>query len=140
MIAVIALLLAIFMPVARAARERGQRTVCLNNLRQLTLAWTQYADEHDGKLVCGSAFSRTITGTGTHRLILEGWVDRASSKSRATCSRTPHKGPFWPYLRDINVYRCPRGRPGHFLTYTTVVAANGIGVEGTYIDGGAADR
>ena len=37
-IAVIAILLAILMPVARTARERGQRVVCLNNLRQLTLA------------------------------------------------------------------------------------------------------
>jgi len=30
------------------------------------------------------------------------------------------------------VYRCPRGRAGHAATYTTVVAANGCDVEGTY--------
>ena len=136
-IAVIAVLLAILVPATRAARERGQRTVCLNNLRQLTLAWIQYADEHDSKLVCGSAFSRTITGTGTRRLILEGWVDRAFlfPESRADLLAHPHKGPLWPYLRDIDVYRCPRGRTGHVLTYTTVVAANGCDAEGTYIPG-----
>jgi prepilin-type N-terminal cleavage/methylation domain-containing protein/prepilin-type processing-associated H-X9-DG protein len=134
-IAVIAVLLAILMPVASAARERGQRTVCLNNLRQLTLAWIQYADEHDSKLVHGSAFSRTITGTGGRRLILQGWVDQAFlfPESRADLLAHPHKGPLWPYLRDIDVYRCPRGRTGHFLTYTTVVAANGCDVEGTYV-------
>jgi len=135
-IAVIAVLLVILMPVARAARERGQRTVCLSNLRQLTLAWIQYADEHDGKLVCGDG-GTTITGTGGRRLILEGWVDRAFSypESRADLLAHPHKGPLWPYLRDVDVYRCPRGWPGHFLTYTTVVAANGDEVEGTYVPG-----
>ena len=54
-IAVIALLMAILIPVMSAAREGAQRAVCLSNLRQLTLAWIAYADEHDGKLVCGSA-------------------------------------------------------------------------------------
>lgn len=134
-IAVIAALLAIFMPVARAARERGQRTVCLSNLRQLTLAWIQYADEHDGKLVFGSTFGLGIMGMGGRRLILEGWAGRAFSypQSRSDLLAHPHKGPLWPYLRDIDVYRCPRGRTGHALTYTTVVAANGIQVEGTYV-------
>jgi len=136
-IAVIAVLLAIFMPVARAARERGQRTVCLGNLRQLTTAWIAYADNHDGKLVCGSAFGTTITGTGGRRLILQGWADRAFlfPESRADLLAHPHKGPLWPYLRDVDVYRCPRARTGHALTYAIVVAANGCGVEGTYIPG-----
>ncbi len=136
-IAVIAVLLAIFLPVARAARERGQRTVCLSNLRQLTTAWIGYADDHDSRLVCGSAFGTTITGTGGRRLILQGWADRAFlfPESRADLLAHPHKGPLWPYLRDVDVYRCPRGWTGHALTYTTVVAANGCEVEGTYVPG-----
>ena len=55
-IAVIALLMAIMVPVLRSAREQAHRVVCLSNVRQLTLAWTAYADEHDGKLVTGDAF------------------------------------------------------------------------------------
>ena len=130
-IAVIAVLMAILMPVASAARERGQRAVCLSNLRQLTLAWVAYADQHDSKLVCGRAFGGTIAGP----LRLEGWVGRAFlfPESRSAVMENPDKGPLWPYLQDIDVYRCPRGRAGHAVTYTTVVAANGAQVEGTYV-------
>jgi len=64
-IAIIALLLALLIPALRSAREQGQRTVCLSNLKQLTLAWITYANEHDGKLVPGSAFSMGKRGRGT---------------------------------------------------------------------------
>ncbi len=132
-IAVIAILLAIFLPALRQARERGQRTVCLSNLRQLTLAWITYANEHDSRLVSGSALS--VRGSGS--LKLEGWAGQAFSfpPSRAALFRNPAKGPLWPYLRDIDIYRCPRGRTGHFVTYSTVVSANGTEVEGTCAPG-----
>jgi len=130
-IAIIALLLAIFTPVARAARERAQRAVCLSNLRQLTFAWIQYADEHDSKLVDGSAFRRSMSWGQVH----EGWVSQAFNypPSRSDLLAHPHKGLLWPYLRDVDIYRCPRGRTGHVITYTTVVSANGQPVEGTYV-------
>ncbi|MCL5282347.1 MAG: DUF1559 domain-containing protein [Planctomycetes bacterium] len=131
-IAVIAILLAIFLPAARTARERGQRAVCLSNLRQLTLAWVAYADEHDGRLVSGRALSITIMGG---RWRLEGWAGTAFGfpPSRAALFRNPAKGPLWPYLRDIDIYRCPRGRVGNALTYATVISANGADVAGTYV-------
>jgi len=63
-IAVIALLIAILIPVLNLAREQAQRAVCLSNLRQLTLAWVLYADDHDGKLVLGWTFGRKYGTTG----------------------------------------------------------------------------
>jgi prepilin-type N-terminal cleavage/methylation domain-containing protein/prepilin-type processing-associated H-X9-DG protein len=133
-IAIIALLLAIFIPVTRTARERGQRTVCLSNLRQLTLAWMAYADEHDSRLVLGPAFNKGISGA----LRLESWLGRAFlyPESRSAVMENPDKGALWPYIRNIDAYRCPRGWAGHAATYTTVAAANGIRVEGTYVRGG----
>ena len=41
--------------VGRAGRERSMREICLANLRQLTLAWTQYADDNGDKLCNASA-------------------------------------------------------------------------------------
>ncbi len=137
-IAVIALLLAIFIPVTRAARERAQRAVCLSNLRQLALAWVAYADEHDGKLVNGSAFEEH----GVNERKLDGWMGMAFCfpESRSALIEDPDKGPLWPYLADIDIYRCPAGRRGHAATYTTVVAANnhGVNVEGTFLPGRSA--
>jgi len=68
-IAVIALLLALLFPVLHSAREAGQRSVCLSNLRQLTFAWLAYADDCNGQIVqnvnCGM-----ISGCKTQK-----WLD-----------------------------------------------------------------
>ena len=138
-IAVIALLLALLIPVLRSAREQGHRAVCLSNLKQLTLAWTAYATEHDGKLVDGGPFGWHARGQpGTRGYIeVRGWAGRAflprNSRHRAVLLAHPDKGALWPWIKDVDVYRCARGRPGHPLTYATVVSANGSQVEGTFI-------
>ncbi|MGE5297162.1 MAG: prepilin-type N-terminal cleavage/methylation domain-containing protein [Solirubrobacterales bacterium] len=132
-IALIALLMAIFVPVIRTARERGQRAVCLSNLRQLTMAWIAYADEHDGKLPRGGGCSDLIrSGDGGGNT--PGWMGSAFflPKNREALLANPKKGALWPYLRDVSIYRCPAGPRGHAATYATVVSANGVWVEGTY--------
>ena len=128
-IAIIALLMAILFPVLRSAREQGQRIVCLSNLKQLTLAWLAYAEEHDSKLVSGRAF-----GTRVMRYTLKGWVGYDFSPSQPPWITYPDKGALWPWIQDMKVYRCRRGRLGHAVTYATVIAANGDNVEGTYME------
>jgi len=127
-IAIIALLMAIMVPVLRSAREGAYRTVCLSNLKQLTLAWLAYADEHDGKLVVGSAMGGGVSWTADNPIVnLEGWVREAFlwPESRAALIENPNKGALWPWIKNIDVYRCPRGREGHALTYSTLTSANG---------------
>jgi prepilin-type N-terminal cleavage/methylation domain-containing protein/prepilin-type processing-associated H-X9-DG protein len=61
-IAIIALLMAILMPALAKARELGKRGVCQNNIKQLTVGWTMYADEYDGRLVNASqGFNKNCT-------------------------------------------------------------------------------
>ncbi|MFH1717315.1 MAG: prepilin-type N-terminal cleavage/methylation domain-containing protein [Planctomycetota bacterium] len=137
-IAVIALLLALIIPALRSARESGQRAVCLSNLRQLTLAWRAYATQYDGKIVSGRPFMRSGPAGNGRRVTTvfqEGWLGTAFlfPQSRSVLIEDPNKGAFWPWIKDVDVYRCPRGRKGHAATYTTVIAANGDLVEGTYI-------
>jgi prepilin-type N-terminal cleavage/methylation domain-containing protein/prepilin-type processing-associated H-X9-DG protein len=45
-IAIIALLIGILLPALGAAREAGRATACLSNMRQLSLGWQMYADDH----------------------------------------------------------------------------------------------
>ena len=130
-IALIALLLALLIPVLRSAREQAHRVVCLSNLRQLTLAWIAYAEQYDSKIVLGRAF-----GAQGARPLLRGWVGHDFSPPGATRPPwvpDPDKGALWPYVRDMKIYRCSRGRAGHAVTYATVIAANGSSVEGTYL-------
>ena len=45
-IAIIAILAALLLPALGRAKQRAQRIECLNNLRQLQLAWIMYADDN----------------------------------------------------------------------------------------------
>src|SRR5437588_1790750 len=47
-VAIIALLAGILMPVFAQAREKGRQTYCLSNLRQMGAAMMLYTEDHDG--------------------------------------------------------------------------------------------
>jgi len=131
-IAIITILVAVLVPAMNRAREMGQRAVCLSNLKQLTLAWNLYAEVNDGHLVSGEAFGRAAKGSWR---VSDGWVGRAfqTPESRSEIIENPDKGALWPDIRDVDVYRCPRGKVDHAVTYATVISANGMmWVEGTY--------
>jgi prepilin-type N-terminal cleavage/methylation domain-containing protein/prepilin-type processing-associated H-X9-DG protein len=59
-IAIIAILAAILLPALAGARERSRGVYCLNNTRQLTLAWQLYADDHDAMLPYNLVMSGTF--------------------------------------------------------------------------------
>lgn len=52
-VAIIALLISILLPALRSARQHAKRSVCVANLRQLTLGWSYYLDEHRGGFLQG---------------------------------------------------------------------------------------
>jgi len=135
-IAIIALLLALLTPVLRSAKERAHRVVCLSNVKQLTLAWLAYADEHDGRIVPVASYTYIKTrGDIVREGRVDGWIGKALMlpESRAALLENPDKGALWPYLRDVDVYRCPCGMARHAVTYAPVVSVNGVNVEGTYM-------
>ena len=135
-IAIIAGLLAILIPATRAAREQARRAVCLSNLRQLTTAWLAYANEYDGRLVEGSAFRYHRRQTGAKTMEMYGWMGRAFywPETRAAILDNPDKGALWPYIQDVDIYRCKSGRRAHLATYAIVSGANAGGMEGVLLD------
>ncbi len=48
-VAIIAILIALLLPVLGRAREQARRVLCMSNLRQLTMAMTQYAGDNQGR-------------------------------------------------------------------------------------------
>src|SRR5665213_1531621 len=54
-IAIIAILAAMLLPALAKAKAQAQGVQCLNNQKQLTLAWLMYADDFQGRLVPNSA-------------------------------------------------------------------------------------
>jgi prepilin-type N-terminal cleavage/methylation domain-containing protein/prepilin-type processing-associated H-X9-DG protein len=52
-VAIIAILAALLLPALAAARQKGLRTVCLSNLRQVGIAIQTYASDNDGNIPYG---------------------------------------------------------------------------------------
>src|SRR3989442_14344933 len=50
-IAIIAILAALLLPALSKAKSKAHSIACLNNLKQLQLAWTMYADDNRDRLV-----------------------------------------------------------------------------------------
>jgi prepilin-type N-terminal cleavage/methylation domain-containing protein/prepilin-type processing-associated H-X9-DG protein len=129
-IGMIAVLLAILIPAINRARELGQRAVCLSNLRQLTLAWTAYADDHGGRLVSGWATRERISNGRR----LNGWRGEPFGSPDASATEKFQRGALWPYIPNANILRCPRGwaRP-YGVHYVILPGANGPEMEGTFV-------
>ena len=141
-IAIIAILMAILMPALNRAKEQGKRAACLSNVKQLTLAWNMYADENDDKIVNGAAgFSDTVTAWGEHedeRAWIE--VDNFSvDVPWETKMDQIRNGALYPYLKNVNIYRCPTGKRGEAITYSIAFSMNAVnhpwsqGVQGAHV-------
>jgi prepilin-type N-terminal cleavage/methylation domain-containing protein/prepilin-type processing-associated H-X9-DG protein len=142
-IAIIALLLAILLPALRLAKDQAAAIVCVNNLRQLSMAWFTYTSENKDQIVNGHVpgnanFPRGVlwceppqdaTGnyTGGDR---PGLVD---NKKRGIT-----KGLLFPYLKNLKVYHCPGdGRIDMtdqlaYRSYSVAGGANGEGWANSY--------
>jgi prepilin-type N-terminal cleavage/methylation domain-containing protein/prepilin-type processing-associated H-X9-DG protein len=130
-IAIITVLMAILMPALNRAREQGKRASCLNNLKQLTLAWIMYADENNDKLVNGAAghtgniHADELPWVGKCWAFGYGFGRQLPKDEQIVQIKSPY-GALWPYVKQIKLYRCPTGSQGEMLTYAIMFSMNGI--------------
>lgn len=108
-IAIISILAAILLPALSRARAQGRSTQCVNNLRQLYLANTMYANEHNGHYVPAAADMYDF-------LLPDAEPEHFGGRLRWHGAReTPNqnsafdarKGPLFEYLPDGRVKECP---------------------------------
>jgi len=119
-IAIIAVLMAILIPTLNRAREQGKRAACLNNLKQLQLAWVMYADDNDGKIVNGSASWENPQKNEIPWV----WIPPRYVSS-AEAQAEFEKGALYAYCPSPKIFKCPTGVPGEWATYAIVDAMNG---------------
>ena len=115
-LAIIAILVGIIVPSLSKARENARRSICLSNLKQIGIAATMYADDHDG------AFPNA--------------ADAASDgNSNIETGDQPDKwGRLYPhYIGESQVFFCPSRQPG--LKYSMADPAEGSANLGTSTGG-----
>jgi prepilin-type N-terminal cleavage/methylation domain-containing protein len=144
-IAIILLLIAIMRPARSRPRELSRRTVCLGNLKQLSLAWVMYADENDGALVNGEAgnWNRLIPNPSPPPADICGeppWVSDIQLQNgnpmidRRSQRQKIRDGSLWEYVKNPKVFRCPAGKINHSVTYQIVDSMNGFQQPDTVAD------
>jgi len=103
-IAIIAILAAMLLPVLGKARTKAQGIYCLNNLRQLQLSWTLYADDHGGRLPpnIGGNYGNWVGGS-----MELGTVPVGDDSTNWVLLLDPVKSVMGPYVKNYRVFRCP---------------------------------
>lgn len=113
-IAIIAILAAMLLPALASAKKRAQAISCLNNYKQLTLAWHMYANDNSDSL----AYNSDRDGTGIPAV--PSWVYSAKTPAAYMTWGTENYNTNLAYIIDerisslgsyvaksVKIYRCP---------------------------------
>ncbi len=106
-IAVIAILAALLLPGISQAKARAQQTFCLNNHRQLAVAWNLYADDHADRL---SLNLDGVDNLGAPTNWVAGTMLRATDQHNAAWLTDTTRSLLAPYAPASGLYRCPADR------------------------------
>lgn len=110
-IAIIAILAGMLLPALSKAKMKAQNTNCLNNLKQLGLAWNMYAPDFDDRLVLGHYQQLNAAGTAT----LANTINRS-----AWCmgdQKDTGANPYTPYLPGLSSTNDQAIRDGQLYVY-----------------------
>jgi prepilin-type N-terminal cleavage/methylation domain-containing protein/prepilin-type processing-associated H-X9-DG protein len=122
-IAIIAILAGLLLPALSRSKGKASQSVCINNFKQLTLAWKMYADENDGRLVTTYYFKDGQVNTNA-------WVRGSMNDNTAIYPRVdagvkdsgnPNgimRGSLYPYSKSVDIYRCPMDKSERVRSYS----------------------
>jgi prepilin-type N-terminal cleavage/methylation domain-containing protein/prepilin-type processing-associated H-X9-DG protein len=139
-IAIVALLMALLLPALERAREQAMRIVCRNNQRQMMLAWNFYADDNDGKIVCGyieeggtyQGRSGPWGSGGMHEnelpWVLKDWP-RDGRFTDEQMIQAIKAGALFRYTKGTKLYKCPHALYGEWRTYAIIDAMNADNID-----------
>ena len=111
-IAIIAILAGLLLPALATAKEKGKRTKCINNMKQMALGWGMYHTDIDGRL------PRNPDGGAAGQPGNPGWVrgwldcqnstpDNTNKDNLVGQTQVANGSIGWAYVVSPEVYKCP---------------------------------
>ena len=95
-IATIAVLASLLLPILSRTKMKAQRTTCFSNLRQLGIAWMLYSGDNNGYLVASYPDSPDV------------WVEGdMTNAAEAVDFNLIRKGKLYHYDQNVSIYHCP---------------------------------
>jgi prepilin-type N-terminal cleavage/methylation domain-containing protein/prepilin-type processing-associated H-X9-DG protein len=112
-IAIIGILAALLLPALAQAKRRAQGGYCMDNNKQLTMAWIMYADDSGGKLAPNADWLSAGLSAGTPAWVA-GWLtlapgvtDNTNTAMLIDHSKHPYAAYLGPYLKTARPFKCP---------------------------------
>jgi prepilin-type N-terminal cleavage/methylation domain-containing protein/prepilin-type processing-associated H-X9-DG protein len=102
-IAIIAILASMLLPALAKAKAKTGTVRCLNNLKQLTIAWHLYLTDNNDTLV--------KNWVGDKRAWIDGTVAVGKGSPGMTNTIVIMNGALYPFNTSIEIYRCPNDPP-----------------------------
>jgi prepilin-type N-terminal cleavage/methylation domain-containing protein/prepilin-type processing-associated H-X9-DG protein len=111
-IAIIAILAAMLLPALAKAKAQTLGIQCMNNTRQLTVAWISYAHDFGDRLVINDNTDNSGTYTGTITCWCDGEIDWSAGSDNDNTNymllSNPKRALLAPYYAGgWKVYKCP---------------------------------
>ncbi len=131
-IAIIAILAAMLMPALSKAKCKATGIACMNNEKQLTLAWTMYSDDNQDKLA-----PNHDGGTKDYALSwVPGWLDFNAGNTDNTNIQFLLNAKLGPYTKTAGIYKCPADIYTVRVGNATLPRVRSVGMNG-FVEGGA---